>query len=283
MKRTFRSGFTLIELLVVIAIIAILAAILFPVFAQAREKARQTACLNNNKQIGTSLLMYAQDFDETLPGWTHIPNNPLYANYGWAMIVPSMDPYLKNRQVWACPSAGRNITTANLPGPNNDKIVMSLGYNEYLYNIDHEENGMIHYPVYDKGFNRLSRLAASEAGISSIAMVTDALPDGTTGIVHDWTNYDGVTFPGEKSDFGMGRIKYSNNWTGQSPAKPLPPRHPEYGVVCTFADGHAKYIPGKAVVGGYNSGGFTYDLRSSNPLFKPGVEWPVINPRNLPH
>jgi prepilin-type N-terminal cleavage/methylation domain-containing protein len=62
------KGFTLIELLVVIAIIATLAAILFPVFAQARAKARQTACLSNMKQIGTGLMMYTQDYDETLPG-----------------------------------------------------------------------------------------------------------------------------------------------------------------------------------------------------------------------
>ena len=65
--RASRRGFTLIELLVVIAIIAILAAILFPVFAQAREKARQTQCLSNMKQIGVGLMMYAQDYDETLP------------------------------------------------------------------------------------------------------------------------------------------------------------------------------------------------------------------------
>ena len=67
-KRTEkRFGFTLIELLVVIAIIAILAAILFPVFAQAREKARQTACLSDQKQIGLGIMMYAQDYDETYP------------------------------------------------------------------------------------------------------------------------------------------------------------------------------------------------------------------------
>src|SRR5437016_626541 len=105
-----RKGFTLIELLVVIAIIAILAAILFPVFAQAREKARSAACMSNAKQIATALMMYAQDFDENLPGWPDPQKNPLYnQGWGWQMIVPVMDPYLKNRGVWSCPSGTPNI------------------------------------------------------------------------------------------------------------------------------------------------------------------------------
>jgi prepilin-type N-terminal cleavage/methylation domain-containing protein len=77
------AAFTLIELLVVIAIIAILAAILFPVFAQARAKARQAACLSNTKQIGNALMMYAQDYDETLPGY----------RFGESS-TPQMNPYL---------------------------------------------------------------------------------------------------------------------------------------------------------------------------------------------
>jgi len=98
-----RSGFTLIELLVVIAIIAILAAILFPVFAQAREKARQTSCLSNEKQLALGMLQYAQDYDETYPiGFTS--DNPA----GWGLPQDSwpakIQPYLKNFQVFACPS-----------------------------------------------------------------------------------------------------------------------------------------------------------------------------------
>ena len=75
-----RSGFTLIELLVVIAIIAILAAILFPVFAKAREKARQTSCLSNIKQIALAGLMYTQDYDERFPGHGCVWNDPWSCN-----------------------------------------------------------------------------------------------------------------------------------------------------------------------------------------------------------
>ncbi|HEY3329177.1 MAG TPA: DUF1559 domain-containing protein [Capsulimonadaceae bacterium] len=91
------KGFTLIELLVVIAIIAILAAILFPVFATAREKARQTACLSNLKQIGLGYTQYEQDYDETVP----CGDNGYGAGTGWARMIY---PYVKSTQVFLCPN-----------------------------------------------------------------------------------------------------------------------------------------------------------------------------------
>ena len=100
-------AFTLIELLVVIAIIAILAAILFPVFAQAREKARQTACISNQKQIGLGLTQYVQDYDEAFPfNWSGAAFNisrlnPAPSSYKW---MDAIFPYVKNEQVFTCPS-----------------------------------------------------------------------------------------------------------------------------------------------------------------------------------
>ncbi|MEN6544620.1 MAG: DUF1559 domain-containing protein [Armatimonadia bacterium] len=100
-----RHGFTLIELLVVIAIIAILAAILFPVFAKAREKARQTSCLNNIKQITLGVLQYVQDYDERFVDDSAIPGNPVPVGgiCSWRFKI---QPYIKNWQVFNCPSSG---------------------------------------------------------------------------------------------------------------------------------------------------------------------------------
>src|SRR5438094_5764889 len=120
MQRTRRPAFTLIELLVVIAIIAILAASLFPVFAQAREKARMTTCLSNLKQIGTGMVMYAQDYDEILPGSkVYGTSHPLYPAYNWALWVPILDPYVKNKRVYACPSGPQSMVF----GPATDRFI----------------------------------------------------------------------------------------------------------------------------------------------------------------
>ncbi len=120
-----QRGFTLIELLVVIAIIAILAAILFPVFARAREKARQTSCLSNQKQIALGILMYAQDYDEILP------------RYGYGMNIlwyEQIQPYLKNQQVLICPSGTGTNCTSPVHHPEFDARLRH-GAISYAYNI----------------------------------------------------------------------------------------------------------------------------------------------------
>lgn len=111
-----RTGFTLIELLVVIAIIAILAAILFPVFAQAREEARKTSCLSNLKQIGLANLMYAQDYDETYwnnpwPGLVTVNNVPQPTQGYWDLL----QPYIKNTQIFKCPDVNLQLYVGNYP------------------------------------------------------------------------------------------------------------------------------------------------------------------------
>jgi prepilin-type N-terminal cleavage/methylation domain-containing protein len=110
MKATTRRGFTLIELLVVIAIIAILAAILFPVFAQAREKARTTACMNNMKQLGLGIKMYMDNYDDTYPisgcvavksSWVWVPSSNVID-----VTKGSIFPYVKAKGAFFCPSDG---------------------------------------------------------------------------------------------------------------------------------------------------------------------------------
>jgi prepilin-type N-terminal cleavage/methylation domain-containing protein/prepilin-type processing-associated H-X9-DG protein len=133
---TNRRGFTLIELLVVIAIIAILAAILFPVFAKAREKARQTSCLSNMRQLGTAALSYAQDYDERYALPTAFNGTTVYWNFslpvpawsGWEFLNMQShnahQPYIKNYQLYTCPSAPR----VNQYDPNDTWIGYAFNY-----------------------------------------------------------------------------------------------------------------------------------------------------------
>ncbi len=149
MVQNVRRGFTLIELLVVIAIIAILASILFPVFAQAREKARQATCASNLKQVGTSMNMYVQDYDEVFPINDGASNTPAYytqpynaraftaASQNSRSSVPAttLQPYLKNWKVYECPSTSINaafLTAALAAGQQEYKI--SYAYNGQLAN-----------------------------------------------------------------------------------------------------------------------------------------------------
>ena len=110
-----KQAFTLIELLVVIAIIAILAAILFPVFARARENARRSSCSSNLKQIGLGVIQYVQDYDERMPSTRMNPGNVDTLGGAWPVLI---QPYIKSYQLFRCPSNTRNdqfMENARLP------------------------------------------------------------------------------------------------------------------------------------------------------------------------
>ena len=123
--RNRRAAFTLIELLVVIAIIAILAAILFPVFARARENARRSSCQSNLKQIGLGFAQYTQDYDEKYPlSIVTTGTPPAGSVMGWA---DALQPYLKSTQIYQCPSE-TNLAAPQGNDPN------AAGYTDYWYN-----------------------------------------------------------------------------------------------------------------------------------------------------
>ena len=131
-----RTGFTLIELLVVIAIIAILAAILFPVFAKAREKARQTTCASDEKQIALSFMQYVQDYDEAFPPAFVAEENP-----GGTYWPKRVYPYIKSAQVFTCPDdSGPNTIQASLAAEPNAGTGTTTDYQFQSYGMNLDLN-----------------------------------------------------------------------------------------------------------------------------------------------
>ncbi len=180
MRRTAAHGFTLIELLVVIAIIAILAAILFPVFAQARGKARQASCLSNLKQIGLATMMYAQDYDELYPyiyylsGWTWPYGNlvaPLSGpnTYDGGPYVSVLHPYVKNSQIWYCAQVNKD------PADHWDDPVTGKAPTNYSV------NSMVVMPDLWRSYG--GKWASVPSGPTSLGSVRDPV---ATFIWEDW-------------------------------------------------------------------------------------------------
>jgi prepilin-type N-terminal cleavage/methylation domain-containing protein len=175
-RSTRRTGFTLIELLVVIAIIAILAAILFPVFAQAREKARQNTCISNFKQIGLAMLMYAQDWDEALPRirtWELTSFcQPNSKSFTWKGMI---NPYVKSYAFWRCPSNPKN----NVPSEDIDKNIM----------CSYAVNGIVHHGHRNSDRTPPRTLASFAEPATTMSLLESTAPCPDLG---DWVGDAGT-------------------------------------------------------------------------------------------
>ncbi len=162
--RARKRGFTLIELLVVIAIIAILAAILFPVFARARENARRASCSSNMKQIGLGIMQYTQDYDEKLPARVYFGGPP--GEGSWRDVI---QPYVKSTQLFACPSNTGNTqsTWPRLVLPANGGVPRS-------YAINGENGGATTGGTAPTGDNGNSQSLSALQSVAQIWLVTES-------------------------------------------------------------------------------------------------------------
>lgn len=160
-----RPAFTLIELLVVIAIIAILASILFPVFAQARDKARQAACLSNTKQVALGVMQYAQDYDETLP----VQGDNGQNRGRWFVQIY---PYVKSAEVFTCPNLPDAKLNPNQFALNNSNPLSGYGWNTALGYYNPSQTTM----------TTLEINAASGVPLAEIRKPADTIMVGETGI-----------------------------------------------------------------------------------------------------
>lgn len=244
------SGFTLIELLVVIAIIAILAAILFPVFAQAREKARSASCLSNMKQLGTAIIMYVQDYDETFP--IGLDND---WHDSWAIGV---QPYVKNEGILRCPSDGDKQLDTWLQGWAG--IAMSYGANGFIGWNDIDKTWGMQGVITPMAQTWLTPMTRSIAGVSFPAD-TVLLAEKHNADMKRKDNGAGGT--GNPTDFYGGVFAGVDWWDSFSPslipdgtraANAAWPKGPA-GAVSTkhsgmsnilFCDGHVKAMNPKA-------------------------------------
>jgi prepilin-type N-terminal cleavage/methylation domain-containing protein/prepilin-type processing-associated H-X9-DG protein len=259
-----RSAFTLIELLVVIAIIAILAAILFPVFAQARESARTSSCLSNTKQIGLGILQYVQDYDEKFPLWIYCDSvsagNPVVAgpgtpdtpwgpwknnHIGWDKTV---QPYIKNTQVFKCPSNDIGVETNATPNDGGDDQAptgaVNYSMNSHLNAREQSAVGLakVRFPAITILLAESSK--ASSTGESSCE--TDAEWGWNGGHMHQLNGDGNVGAGWDGNSYGskVNALCHTGVHTQWGQSDRL--RAHKGGANYNFVDGHSKWYQGDA-------------------------------------
>lgn len=236
--RLKNAGFTLIELLVVIAIIAILAAILFPAFARARENARRTSCLSNLKQTGLGTMMYVQDYDETFPLYA---TTVAWLDYPFTPFQGLIHPYTKNYQIFSCPSS--SSTGSILNG--------HYGININLFSA----TGMKLSSVSSTATTYMSMDAGNFYYYPNYAMTASA----------DWSYIPGIGDAGgdcSALDSAAASIRSFVKQDCQSG------RH-FGGVNIAFADGHAKWLKANTVVAQARKCAEPYGCAASNSAWNP--------------
>ena len=238
------AAFTLIELLVVIAIIAILAAILFPVFAQAREKARQTTCISNEKQLGNAMLMYVQDYDEAFPTLQYFDASGIPYDWGHALY-----PYIKNG---AGAQYSSTVTLYNGQGG-----IFSCPSFPREQVVEYGINLCISRPVSAAQIPEVATLAGVDSPSSRVAILEKG---ATTMVGYDhslpmfevgqwnWAGYLGGVVDGSAPELHMELASDYDQDEGAAPAAyPGPGGMPRFRhqKTCSvlFVDGHVKAVP----------------------------------------
>jgi prepilin-type N-terminal cleavage/methylation domain-containing protein/prepilin-type processing-associated H-X9-DG protein len=244
-----RGGFTLIELLVVIAIIAILAAILFPVFAQARDKARAVSCLSNARQLGTAFQMYLQDYNEkVLPRYQACPSTGP-TSLTQLLWTGTIQPYVKNKGIFVCPSAQNSRYADTWP----DRGFVSEGYNCTI-------SGWywITGPCGDMILPTLPSIAYPAKNVM--------FADSVSGDIA--AQYRGYL---------MGNIALNvpGNLVFTLPGASVANRH-QLGLNVTLFDGHSKWIRGEAALGNPKGA-----YRCDDFTFYSGLWWMDVNAAHL--
>lgn len=245
-KRRPVTGFTLIEILVVIAIIAILAAILFPAFARARENARRTSCMSNMKQLGLGMLQYAQDYDEHYYGGNRVTNagplTYLFVGVGWAGAVY---PYVVSTQVYKCPNDTNPGSGTNVP--------VSYAMNKYAADTALAAH---QYPAMGILFSEMSGSSINVRNPLETGSPTYSAMDD--GHILWWAKSDGAIqccklgakiYPtrgaGVKGWTASSTVEYYKDDDNLGP-QPTQPRHFS-GANYAYMDGHAKWVRPEAV------------------------------------